>query len=74
MGVETAGRTLAACLAQHTRLLQHKVLPVEDGERAPEALVLAHHETLEKVERHEIWPATTDCSTQILSTSFKGSN
>ena len=34
--------------SEHAGLLQHEVLPVEDGGHALEALLLAHHEALEE--------------------------
>ena len=36
--------------SEHAGLLQHEVLPVEDGGHALEALLLAHHEALEEAD------------------------
>ena len=51
MGVQAAGCSLSARAAQHTHLLQHKVLHAQDARGTPAPLLLTHHEALEEDQR-----------------------
>ena len=57
---------------EHPGVLQHQVLPAEDPGRAPEAVLLPHHEALEEDNHHQVRGATAHRPPQILSSPSKG--